>query len=262
MKPLLEVENISYRYSAQKEAKDILNKISFSVLPGEFVSLVGPSGAGKTTLFNLLAGLLPLQDGSISLEGEPLSKQRKRIGYMLQKDLLFPWRTILENTLIGVEIHKTNRKSAIHQAIEYLQRYGLADYANAYPNQLSGGMRQRVALIRTLMVQPHIILLDEPFSAVDYQTRLLLEKELLDICANEHRTMMLITHDIGEAISLGDSVIVLGKSPATVKAKHRIELSFEGSKTPWGARKAPEYQKYFDQIWDELEISTTGMVSA
>ncbi|WP_051351073.1 ABC transporter ATP-binding protein [Sulfobacillus thermosulfidooxidans] len=259
MKPILQVEGLHHEYFINGTSHLILQDVTFAVDPGQFVCLIGPSGAGKTTLFNLLAGIIPVQTGSIRVHGQPLGPQQRAIGYMLQKDLLLPWRTILDNVLLGIDVHRRRRTAEdIDRARSYLDRYGLAGYENAYPNQLSGGMRQRVALIRTLMVDPAIILLDEPFSALDYQTRLLLEKEVLDINQREHKTLMLITHDIGEAISLADTIIVLSARPARVKAHHHIYLTLPGSRTPWDARKAPEYQTYFDTLWHELGIDPKG----
>lgn len=254
-RPLLEVVNVSFSYGTAPERRSILRQISFEVPEGEFVAVVGPSGAGKTTLFNLLAGLATPDTGFIRLAGKPVADQRRMVGYMLQKDLLFPWRTVLENVLLGVDIHGRPRTDTLGRAHDYLNRYGLGSHSHAYPNQLSGGMRQRVALIRTLMINPALILLDEPFSALDYQTRLQLEHEMLKICKQEGRTVMLVTHDIGEAISLADRVVVLGDRPTTIKAVHAIRLTLTGEHTPWHARKAPEYPHYFDLIWGELQQS-------
>ena len=264
MTAALQVSGLHHGYFNRGQYTEILQDISFSVPKGSFVCIVGPSGAGKTTLFNLLARFMPVQKGTILLDGSADNAQRDKLGYMLQKDLLFPWRTILDNVLLGLDIHRRRDRRHIERAHEYLRRYGLEGYAHAYPNQLSGGMRQRAALIRTLMIEPSLILLDEPFSALDYQTRLLLENELFEINRREHRTMMLVTHDIGEAISLADRVIVLSHRPAHVKAIHEIHLTISGTRTPWEARKAPEYHTYFDILWQELglQMEIAGRMSA
>lgn len=248
------IDNLSMVYERGRQTNEVLRNVSFSVPKGRFVSIVGPSGGGKTTLFNILAGLLEPTGGQVMVAGQPVGASKRQVGYMLQKDLLLPWRTVLENVTVGLEITGLDRREREVRAIPKLQQYGLGDCMHAYPHEISGGMRQRAALVRTLILDPSIILLDEPFSALDYQTRLLLEADLLTICQQEERTMLLVTHDIGEAISLSDTVVVLSHRPARVKQIHHIELSLDGPRTPLTARRAPQYHQYFEVIWNELEL--------
>ena len=232
-----------------------------SVGPGEFVAIVGPSGSGKTTLFNCIAGLLVPQSGVIAIDGKRVTGPNPVVAYMQQKDLLMPWRTALENVTLGLEIRGVARGIARKTAAEYLHRYGLGGFENSYPRQLSGGMRQRVALIRTLVLDPHIVLLDEPFSALDYQVRLLLEAEVVRILSETGCTTILVTHDIEEAISLSNRVIVLGGKPASVKNVHTIALTTDGPRTPLSSREAAEFREYHHKIWSDLDISLEAVRS-
>jgi len=175
------------------------------------------------------------------------------VGYMLQKDHLFEWRTILENVVLGLEITKTLNSESRNYVSRLLETYGLADFKNKYPNQLSGGMRQRAALIRTLATNPQILLLDEAFSALDYQTRLVVEEDIYSIIKKENKTAVLVTHDIAESISMADRVVVLTKRPGTVKSIYNITLSCE-KRTPMNSREAPEFRHYFNRIWRDLEL--------
>lgn len=231
----------------------VLADISFDVGDGEFVSVIGPSGCGKTTVFNILAGLMEPDCGTIVFRGEPVESLRGRIGYMMQKDLLFPWRKVIDNVLLGLEVRSLSRKDALEKARDYLARFGLSGFEESYPSTLSGGMRQRVALIRTLIQDPDILLLDEPFSALDYQTRLYLEGVLLDAVETFGKTVILITHDIDEAVALSNRVVVLSGRPAHVKSEHRIELD---RRTPIEARSDPRFSGYFHALCGELDIQT------
>lgn len=235
---------------------DVIEDITLDIKQEEFVSIVGPSGCGKSTMFNIIAGLLEPSDGSITLCGsDPVCGAR--IGYMLQRDLLFPWRTIIDNVCLGLEVQGMPKARRYELARDQLARYGLADFADQYPNTLSGGMRQRVALIRTLITEPDLILLDEPFSALDYQTRLVLEEEIVSILKENHKTVVLITHDIGEAIAMSDRVAVMTQRPTSVKKVYDIGLSRElGSCLK--ARGDARYQRYFDSIWEDLDIQIAG----
>lgn len=248
------IDKLSMTYESGRHTNEVLRNVSFSVPQGSFVSIVGPSGGGKTTLFNILAGVLEPTGGRVTIAGQQVGASKRQVGYMLQKDLLLPWRTVLENVTIGLEITGLDRKEREMRAIPKLQQYGLGDFMQSYPHEISGGMKQRAALVRTLILDPSIILLDEPFSALDYQTRLLLEADLLTICKREGRTMLLVTHDIGEAISLSDTVVVLSHRPAKVKQIHHIDLTIQGPRTPLTARRAPQYNQYFEMIWNELEL--------
>lgn len=234
---------------------EVLRDCTFDVFRSEFLSIVGPSGCGKTTLFNAIAGLVKPTSGSVQIGGDTVRGPSPRVGYMLQKDLLMPWRTALENVTLGLEIRGVARREARERGLAHLQRYGLAGFENHYPRALSGGMRQRVALIRTLVQQPEIVLLDEPFSALDYQTRLMLETDVVRIIREAGCTAILITHDIDEAISVSDRIIVLGGRPSRVKSVNAIALTTSLPRTPIAAREAPEFSAYHRRIWDELDVS-------
>jgi NitT/TauT family transport system ATP-binding protein len=232
---------------------EVIRDITLDIRKEEFISIVGPSGCGKTTMFNIIAGLLDPSHGSITLHGAPGQRKAARIGYMLQTDLLFPWRTILDNVSLGLEIAGKGKAERYALARQYLKRYGLGEFADSYPSQLSGGMRQRVALIRTLITDPDVILLDEPFSALDYQTRLVLEEEIVSILREFGKTVVLITHDIGEAISMSDRIAVMSKRPTLVKKIYDVGLARQHGSC-LRARSDPSYQTFFDDIWADLDI--------
>ena len=245
MGPIVSMQDVSLRYHSLSGETPAVSHLTFNVEPGEFISVVGPSGCGKSTILSMLAGQLTPSEGSISING--------RIGYMLQKDYLLHWRTIRSNASLGLEIQKNLTPENTAYIEELLDQYGLGEFKEHTPSQLSGGMRQRVALIRTLAVRPDILLLDEPFSALDYQTRLSVSDEIGTIIRKEKKTAILVTHDISEAISLSDRVIVLTKRPATVKCIFSIHLSID-EYSPMKAREAPEFKEYFNAIWKELDI--------
>lgn len=248
MQPLLELKNISLKYQSPDIETEALRDISFYVEKGEFISIVGPSGCGKSTLLSIISGLLPPSGGTIEAKNVP------EAGYMLQKDHLFEWRSIRDNVLLGLEIKNLLNDQARAYADELLERYGLSNFKNHRPSELSGGMRQRAALIRTLATKPELLLLDEPFSALDYQTRLFVSDEIGTIIKKEGKTAILVTHDISEAVSLSDRVIVLSKRPAEIKAIHKITFSID-SRTPMKSREAPEFKDYFNLIWKELDFN-------
>lgn len=248
---LLQLQDIGMAYHTLNGEIPALSHISFSINEGEFVSLVGPSGCGKSTILNLIAGLLKPEQGAITMQGIPLEKSPVTIGYMLQKDHLFEWRTIYENVILGLEIQKKLTKDRLDRVEQLLKDYGLEDFKQTRPSQLSGGMRQRAALIRTLALEPSLLLLDEPFSALDYQTRLNVSDDIGKIIKKEGKTALLVTHDISEAISMSDRVIVLTKAPASIKCELPILLDIP-EKTPMNARSAPDFKDYFNRIWKEL----------
>ncbi|HPU63734.1 MAG TPA: ABC transporter ATP-binding protein [Mobilitalea sp.] len=251
MSELLKIDHISYTYHSLEGETQALLDVSFSVYDGEFLCVVGPSGCGKSTLLSLIAGLLTPSSGSIYINGKDIKSSGKNIGYMLQKDHLLDWRNTLKNVTLGLEIqHKLTENSYI-QINDMLNTYGLITFKNSYPSELSGGMRQRAALIRTLLLEPDILLLDEPFSALDYQTRLEVADDIWSILRKEKKTAIMITHDISEAISMSDRVVVLSKRPGTVKNIFDIKLSVP-DRTPFTARSAPEFKDYFNLIWKEL----------
>ncbi len=252
---VVEIQNISKIYHTLAEETLAINNLSLDVYNGEIVSIVGPSGCGKSTLLSLVAGLIKPSLGKIYVNGEEVKKYDKKIGYMFQNDNLFEWRNILKNVLIGLEIQGRLTSERIDKANDLLDTYGLKEFKNYYPNQLSGGMRQRVALIRTLTTEPEILLLDEPFSALDYQTRLKVSDEVGTIIKKEQKTAIMVTHDISEAISVADRVIVLTDRPAKVKSIHKIDFTLDVPRTPLSSRKAPEFKDYFNIIWKELDMN-------
>lgn len=243
-KPILKVENINKIYQAPNGEIMALKDINFEVEEGEFVSIIGPSGCGKSTLLSIVSGLEEKTSGNIYI--------KEKVGYMLQKDNLLEWRTILNNVLFGLEIQGAKTKGNREYVNNLLRKYELYEFRDKYPNQLSGGMRQRVALIRTLAIKPKILLLDEAFSALDYQTRLMVTNDIYRILKNEKITAIMVTHDISEAISMSDRIIVLTKRPATVKNIHDIDFEIE-NRTPLNCRESPKFSKYFNLLWKELE---------
>ena len=245
---ILKIDNVSLIYQTAEAETEALRGVNLTIDEGEFVAIIGPSGCGKTTVLSLISGLMKPTSGAIYLDGKPIDKPSGNIGYMLQRDHLFPWRTILSNVLLGPEIRKSKTEDAVKYANELLEKYGLGEFKKAYPGQLSGGMRQRAALIRTLTNRPQILLLDEPFSALDYQTRLKVCDDVHGIIKSEGKTAVLVTHDITEAISLADKIVVLSSRPATVKSIYTPELS--GS--PLERRNNPEFGKLFDAIYKEV----------
>jgi NitT/TauT family transport system ATP-binding protein len=251
MSELLKIDHISYTYHSLDGETPALFDVSFTVKEGEFLGIVGPSGCGKSTLLSLIAGLLTPSSGSIYINGKDIKSSGKNIGYMLQKDHLLDWRNTLRNVTLGMEIqHKLSDNSYV-QINELMNTYGLITFKNAYPSELSGGMRQRAALIRTLLLEPDILLLDEPFSSLDYQTRLEAADDIWGIIRKEKKTAILITHDISEAISMSDRVLVLSARPGTIKRAFDIRLTID-NRTPLLSRSAPEFKDYFNMIWKEL----------
>lgn len=251
MGELLSLDHINYSYHSLEGETPALCDITFQVPEGEFLAIVGPSGCGKSTLLSLIAGLAPPSDGTIEINGKNLSEQELHIGYMLQKDHLLEWRTTFKNLALGLEIKKKDTPENLARIDELLKAYGLDAFRNAKPSALSGGMRQRAALIRTLVLNPDLLLLDEPFSALDYQTRISVADDIWHIIRQEKKTAILITHDISEAVSMGDRVIVLTKRPGTIKKVVNIELSAKDL-SPIQARNDPKFKDYFNIIWKEL----------
>ena len=246
-KTILESKNLSFSYHTLTGETKVLSNISFSVGYGEFVSIVGPSGCGKSTLLSLIFGMIEPEEGEIRFtEGV-----RPKMGYMLQRDHLLDWRTIYQNTILGLEIGKLLTPENINYVNTLIDEYGLSDFKNKKPTELSGGMKQRVALIRTLALKPEILLLDEPFSALDFQTRLIVSKDISDIIRKEHKTAILITHDISEAIRLSDKVIVLSRRPASIKSEMNISLSGI-NESALSYLEAPEYSSYFQKLWEDI----------
>ncbi|MCL2822179.1 MAG: ABC transporter ATP-binding protein [Firmicutes bacterium] len=246
---VLEFKNISLTYHSKDGETNALNDVNFLVKKGEFVAIVGPSGCGKTTILSLIAGLIKQTSGQILIEGKPLCQKTKLAGYMLQSDKLFEWRCVQKNIMLGLEIQSKKTQENIAYAAELINKYGLGEFKDHYPNQLSGGMRQRAALIRTLAFKPKLLLLDEPFSALDFQTRLSVCDDIHSIIKKENSTAVLVTHDISEAISIADRVVVLSKRPATVKAV--FDINFD-AKTPLLRRESPKFAAMFEKILKHL----------
>jgi len=250
---IVEINNIAMNYQSPNGEIPAITNVSLQVEKGEFICIVGPSGCGKSTLLSIIAGLVKPSSGSILIQGKETASSSRQVGYMLQKDYLFEWRTIEQNVMLGLEISRAGTDENIKYVNGLLKTYGLLDFKNKYPSQLSGGMRQRAALIRTLALRPEILLLDEAFSALDYQTRLAVAEDIYSIIKKENKTAVLVTHDIAESISMADRVVVLTGRPATVKSIHHIKLTCP-ERTPFLSREAPEFRHYFNKIWKELDV--------
>ncbi len=248
------LKNISLNYHSLKGETLAIKNINLNVKKGEFICLVGPSGCGKTTLLSIIAGILKVSQGEVILENNESKTTNKNnfhenVGYMFQKDNLLEWRTIWKNVVLGLEINKKLNPDTIAFAENLLKKYGLIEFKDKFPRELSGGMRQRVALIRTLVLKPSILLLDEPFSALDYQTRINVCEDVSQILRAEKKTVIMVTHDISEAISFADRVVVLSKRPAVIKNEHIITLK---ETSPFKRREENGFSTYFDKIWGEL----------
>ncbi len=248
MKKIMELKNVSLIYQTPDDEVTAIEGLTFDCKEGEFLSIIGPSGCGKTSILSLIAGLIKPTSGTIKINGQD-DNQINNLGYMLQKDHLFPWRTIEKNVLLPLEIKKINTKENKEFALSLLEKYGLIDFKDKYPDQLSGGMRQRVALIRTLASKPDILLLDEPFSALDYQTRLSVCEDVYNIIKSEQKTTILVTHDISEAISMSDIIIVLSARPAHIKSIHKPMIDLP---SPIARRETVKFANCFKEIWGEL----------
>lgn len=253
----IEMADVGMSYFTPKQETEALRDVRLTVQPGEFISIVGPSGCGKSTLLSLISGMLKPTRGQVLIDGQPVDGVSPKVGYMLQQDHLFEWRDVRSNLLVGAEIRRMDRKRAERKASELMERYGLGGFARHSPSQLSGGMRQRVALIRTLVAEPDILLLDEPFSALDFQTRLTLADEVHRIIREQGKTAVLVTHDIPEAISMADRVLVMSQRPSTISSVYEIRLGDDEesslSMAPLRKREAAGFRMYFTSIWKELQ---------
>ncbi len=254
--PALEAYGVGMVFNAgTAKAVTAFQDISFTLAFGETLAIVGPSGCGKTTLFNVIAGLLRPSTGSVSVAGQRVDHAGGHVGYMLQRDLLLPWRSVLDNVTLGLEVRGMPRRAAKDKARSLIAAYGLAGFEDARPRSLSGGMRQRVAFMRTLALDPTVILLDEPFSALDFQTRLLLQTETMTAIRERHKSAILVTHDIGEAITMSDRIIVMTHRPASIRAIHTVGAA---SRDPLTMRETPEFQQLFQTIWGELQAKVAA----
>ncbi len=246
MKSILKIDSLRKTYHTKDTETLAVENFSFELTPGEFIAIVGPSGCGKSTILSILADLDKKSGGKIEMD------KNIKIGYMLQNDSLFEWRTIYSNCLIGLEINKNLTEENKKYVTTLLKNYGLYDFKDSYPSNLSGGMRQRCALIRTLATKPDILLLDEPFSALDYQTRLSVSDDVYKIIKKENKSAIMVTHDLAEAISMADKVIVLSKRPSVIKSIYEIKLTDKS--TPINNRKAKEFSYYYDLIWKDIDF--------
>lgn len=244
-KNILKIKNLSKTYHTKEGETLAVKDFTLDINEGDFVAIVGPSGCGKSTVLNILADLDNKSDGEIIFD------KNIKMGYMLQQDSLFNWRSVLNNCLLGLEINNNLNEENKNYTLNLLKNYGLEDFINSYPSSLSGGMRQRVALIRTLANKPDILLLDEPFSALDYQTRLAVSDDVYNIIKNENKTVIMVTHDIAEAISMADKVIILSKRPSSIKKI--IDINLTDRSNPINNRKAKEFTYYYDLIWKEID---------
>ena len=245
MNDILNIENIYKTYYSLDGETLTLKDFSLNIKSGEFVSIIGTSGCGKSTILNIIASLDKNYEGKIKFN------KKVTIGYMLQEDTLFDWLTVYENAILGLKIQNKMTKKNLEYVSMLLKKYGLCDFKDKYPNSLSGGMRQRVALIRTLAIKPDILLLDEPFSALDYLTRLKISDDVYKIIKEENKTVIMVTHDLAEAISMADRIVVLSKRPARIKKIYEVKLT--DKKTPIHNRKAKEFSHYYDLLWKELD---------
>lgn len=248
----LTIENVSHYYFSKNSYMKALEDVQFSVQEGEFISLIGPSGCGKSTILSLIAGFMQQTEGNILIKEEALSTTSSRVGYMLQQDYLFPWRTILENVTIGLKIQGKLNQAAIEKAKVLLDEVGLHEVEHKFPNELSGGMRQRAALVRTLMNDPDILLFDEPFSALDYVTKLHLENLVASLMKTYHKTAILVTHDLAEAISMSDRILLMKQAPGKIHKTFDIPDVLR-NETPFYVRRHQAYQAIFDDIWHHVQ---------
>lgn len=251
MNNVLDIQNLNFTYHSKERETKAIDNVSFSIGNGEFVGLVGPSGCGKSTILNILAGIYKPESGNIMLNGAPIDNAPLKVALMPQRDQLFEWRTIEKNIMLGLEISGKKTKENVAYGMYLLKKYGLSDVAKKHPSELSGGMRQRVALIRTLVLKPDLLLLDEPFSALDFQTRLHVCNDVYSILKEEKKTALLVSHDISECISLCDKIVVLSARPA--KIVDTIDVRLDKDISPLNRRECPGFGKYFEKIWKLLE---------
>ena len=249
---LINISNLSLTYHSLKGETKAIDNLNFSIEKGEFVSIIGPSGCGKSTLLNIISGLLEPSDGKVIYNDKDIKNRLDKMGYMFQKDHLFEWLSVRSNVMLGLKIKKLETDENIKRVDKLLENYQLDRFKNHKPSELSGGMRQRVALIRTLALNPDVLLLDEPFSALDYQTRLKVCDDVKEIIKEQGKTAIMVTHDLGEAISTSDRIIVLTKRPAKLKLDIKIEFNNKEA-TPFQRRKEPEYNEYFNLLWKEID---------
>lgn len=251
MPEIVKLENVDLIYQSVKHETKALSDVNLTINTQEFISIVGPSGCGKTTILSLISGLIKPTNGEVKVMNKTPSPKDDVSGYMFQRDNLLPWRNIENNIYFGLELKRKKTKEKKDYAVSLAQKYGLGEFLKKHPSELSGGMRQRVALIRTLALKPELLLLDEPFSALDYQTRLQLCDDVFDIIKKEKKTAILVTHDLMEAITMSDKIFVLSARPGTIKAVHKPK--FDKKLTPFERRQTDECKLLFDKIWQEIQ---------
>lgn len=249
----LDIKDIRMNYHSQKGITEALKDINFSVNEGDFVSIIGPSGCGKSTLLNIISALIAPSSGDILYKNEDINLHKTVLGYMFQKDQLFEWLTVWQNICLGLKTRRKLTKENKAKLQELLTIYGLSSFKNHHPSELSGGMRQRAALIRTLALSPEILLLDEPFSALDYQSRLKVCDEIFKIIKQENKTAIMVTHDLSEAISTSSKIIILSKRPSYIKKE--VTIDFPTDLSPLQRRDDPKFREYFNLLWKELDIN-------
>lgn len=249
--PILSLQDIQLRYPAKGREVTALDGLSLTIHPGEFVSVVGPSGCGKSTLLNLTSGILAPTTGRVILRGTPVTSIAQGLGYVFQSDALLPWKSVYDNIAMGLRLQKVPESEVKPRVEEWLERVGLAGFGQSYPHQLSGGMRKRVAIAQALVHDPDMLLMDEPFSALDVQTRNMMENELLSLWEGLHKTVLFITHDLEEAIALSDRIVVMTARPGRVKATYPIDLPRPRDIT--SVRLNPRYHELYGQIWADLK---------
>ncbi len=251
----LTLDHVSHHHFSKKDFTKTLNNISFTVKEGEIVTLLGPSNCGKSTILSIIAGIIEQTTGDVLLQQQPISKSEPSIGYMLQQDYLFPWKTIIDNVLIGPKIGKNQTIEVKEKAISLLKEAGFTNVTRVFPNSLSFGMRQRVALVRSLITDPKILLIDEPFTALDYQTKLKLEELMLRLLKKYNKTAILVTHDISEAIAMSDRIILLDANTRSIGKTFEVPLELR-NEAPFSVRRHPKYLLLFEKIWEEIEPNT------
>ena len=258
---MLEFRNVSFSFPGRRGPVEVLHDVSFSCKEDEIVAVIGPSGCGKSTLLSLAVGLRKPTAGQVLVDGKPVKGTDRRLGMLFQQSTLLPWRSVVENVELGLEIRGEPKAERRKRALALMKQYGLAGFERKYPHALSGGMQKRAALAQTLAIEPRVLLLDEPFAALDAQTRVVIENDVVKICRAGKRTMLLVTHDIAEAVSMADRVLVLSRRPATVKEIYVTPLSRNAASVA-DVPSMPEFTQFFKSIWDALDISVTGMDTA
>jgi NitT/TauT family transport system ATP-binding protein len=258
---MLEFRSTSFSYPGRHGNVEVLRDVSFSCREDETVAVIGPSGCGKSTLLSLATGLRTPSAGEVLIDGKVVRGTDPRLGMLFQQTTLLPWRSVVENVELGLEIRGEPKKARRQRAIALMAQYGLAGFERKYPHALSGGMQKRAALAQTLAIEPTVLLLDEPFAALDAQTRLIIQNDVVKICRAGRRSMVIVTHDIAEALAMADRVVVLSRRPATVKEIYEVPFSREAASVA-DAPTMPGFADFYKRIWDALDISVAGMGSA